>query len=65
MRAPKKLYWVEVITRGKLRYGKKGGGKYTSREAAEDQQATLDYVGIESELYETQDLVWTKVKSDR
>lgn len=63
MRAPKKLYWVELDTVGKLGFRQKGGGKFTSLSAAEDRQAQLEYSGIDSTIYETQPLVWTPVES--
>lgn len=61
MRAPKKLYWVELDTIGKLKYRQKGGGKYTSLRAAEEQQFVLLHGGIKSTIYESQDLQWTPV----
>lgn len=61
MRAPKRLYWVEVETIGKLKYRQKGGGKYSDRRAAEEQQFVLAHNGIKSTIYETQPLDWTPV----
>lgn len=53
-RAPRRLYWVDLVTVGKLKYREKGGGKYTQREAAEDQIRYLASQGIEAILYEGQ-----------
>lgn len=59
-RAPARIYWVELMTIGKLKHRQKGGGKYTSWLAAEHQQFALANQGIESELFYA-DLAWKKV----
>ena len=61
MRAPKKLYWVELDAVGKLKFRQKGGGKFTSYPAAVDRQAALALGGIASTIYETQELQWNPV----
>jgi hypothetical protein len=61
MRAPKKLYWVELETVGKLNFRQKGGGKFTDLAAAEDRQRQLRRQEIKSTIYETQELQWTPV----
>lgn len=63
-RAPKKLYWLDVVTTGKLKYREKGGGKYTEKYHAREQQRRLSYRGIESVLFETKPLEWVEVKDD-
>jgi hypothetical protein len=63
-RAPRRLYWLEVITIGKLAYNKRGGGKYTSLAAAQKQQAYLAGQRIDSVLYETEPITWKEVPND-
>lgn len=58
MRAPKRLYWVELDTIGKLGFRQKGGGKFTNLSAAEDRKRQLLCDGIKSTIYETQELDW-------
>ena len=62
-RAPKRLYWVELTTIGELKFRQKGGGKFTSLEAAENRQWHLQRQGIESEIYETV-CDWRKVEDE-
>lgn len=64
MRAPKQLFWLEVKTTGKLKLHQRGGGKFTSKRAAEDRQWFLRQDGIETELYETQPLEWKKADDE-
>lgn len=61
MRAPRKLYWVELNTVGKLSFRQKGGGKFTDLAAARDRQERLLRDGIESTVYESR-LVWRPVE---
>ncbi|MFI2563030.1 hypothetical protein [Paenarthrobacter sp. NPDC018779] len=51
-RAPKTIYWVDLVTVGKLKYRQKGGGKYTRREDAETQIRHLAAQGIDAVLFE-------------
>jgi hypothetical protein len=51
-RAPQKIYWVDLVTIGKLRFRQSGGGKFTRLEAAEDRQGYLESQGIESVIFE-------------
>jgi hypothetical protein len=63
MKAPKKLYWLELETIGKLKYREKGGGKFTSLAAAQARQdGLLKYNGIKSTIYETGELDWRPVE---
>ncbi|AXH68848.1 hypothetical protein SEA_COMRADE_160 [Streptomyces phage Comrade] len=59
---PKKLYYVLIKPGGKpLGYGKKGGGKYTSRSAAESQAEDLKKQGVNVTLWESSEIDWTEV----
>lgn len=60
MRAPKQMFWVELVTVGGLKFRQRGGGKFSSLAAAEDRQAQLAHCGIESEIY-VSELEWKKV----
>lgn len=60
MRAPTKLYWLELETVGKLRYRQSGGGKFSILKSARDRQRYLAGQGIRSTLYECVP-VWTPV----
>lgn len=63
-RAPKKLYWLDVVTTGKLRYREKGGGKYTNLKAALAQRDYLSFRGVKSVLFESKPIEWVEVKED-
>lgn len=58
-RAPKKLFWLDLNTTGKLKYRQKGGGKFTSLPAALARQDELIEQGVESTLYSSGPLTWT------
>lgn len=59
MRAPNRLYWLEIVGGKSLPYQKRGGGKFTSKAAAENRQEYLSkYHGVETKLFQTQELVW-------
>jgi hypothetical protein len=60
-RVPRVLYFLDVTTRGKLKYRQKGGGKFTQRSAAETAQGYLKMQGIESVLYESKPIEWVEV----
>lgn len=59
-RAPKKLYWVDLETIGKLNFRQKGGGKFTMLEYAQARQEYLASQGIKSTVYEGE-VVWKEV----
>jgi hypothetical protein len=56
MRAPKKMYWVDYSQGdGKpLRYGQRGGGKYSSLAEAKRRMNELQRLGNQARLFETQ-----------
>lgn len=59
---PKVLYWVEV-TNGKVGYNKRGGGKMTSKKAAEDRIKYLKERGADAVLHESHPIQWKKVSA--
>lgn len=63
-RLPERLYWLKMHNpdgRSMLRYRSRGGGKFSSLQAAKDRQGTLKREhGIESTIYTTQALEWTE-----
>jgi hypothetical protein len=62
-RAPKRLYWLDIKTIGKLKYRQKGGGKFTKVLAAQAQQNWLAGQGIESVLYESKPIEWVELEA--
>jgi hypothetical protein len=59
---PKKLYFLQLLTKGKLGYGQRGGGKFTSKAAMVERKDRLSkYQGIDSEMYEA-DITWKKIE---
>lgn len=64
-RLPERLYWLKMHNpdgRSMLRYRSRGGGKFSSLQAAKDRQAGLKKLhGIESTIYVTQALEWVEV----
>lgn len=60
-RAPKRLFWLDLDTTGKLKYRQKGGGKFTSLPAARDRQEELTAQGISSTLYTSGPIDWSPV----
>lgn len=62
-RAPKRLYWLELEpNQPRLPYGAKGGGKFTDLRAAEMRKGWLAARhGIESTIFQTQELEWEAV----
>lgn len=61
-RAPKQLFWLDIVTVGELKYREKGGGKYTSLAAATAQQQRLAARGIKTKLYQSAPIKWKRVK---
>jgi hypothetical protein len=59
MSLPKQLYYVKVLQPRPSRMFR-GGGKYTQLDAALERITWLKARGVESELYVTQPLEWTK-----
>lgn len=59
---PKVLYWIEV-TNGKVGYNKRGGGKMSSRKAAQDRMDYLRKNGAECVLHESEPIGWKKVEA--
>jgi len=64
MRAPKKIYWVEITGGPGLGYAERGGGKFTVLKYAQDRVYDLEHKGKTAEIYETQELVWTRVTDE-
>lgn len=65
MRAPKKMYWIEY-SQGDgppVRYGQRGGGKYSSMKEAKQRIAVLRKRGNQAFLFET-DCEWRMVMDD-
>lgn len=60
-RAPMKIYWVDLITIGHLRYRQNGGGKFTRKAEALGRITELSRHGIKAELFEG-DITWKKVE---
>lgn len=58
---PTKLYFLQIITKGKLRYGQRGGGKFSQKEAMDERADNLARQGIQTEKYEA-DVVWRKIE---
>lgn len=65
VRLPERLYWLKMCNpdgRNMLPYRSRGGGKFSSLQAAKDRQATLmQQHGIQSTIYTTQPLEWTEI----
>lgn len=61
-RAPKQLFWLDIVTVGELKYREKGGGKYTNARAAITQQQRLAARGIKTKLYQSEPIKWKRVK---
>jgi hypothetical protein len=61
-RKPKRLYWLEVTTIGKLKYRQRGGGKFSSRTAMLARQTYLRRDGIESVAYESKPIEWVELE---
>lgn len=62
MRAPKKLFWVEILPGGKpLAYNKTGGGKFSSLRAAQNRATSLNRRGILTKIYTTEEIKWVEV----
>lgn len=58
---PKKMYYVLVKPGGtRIKYGRKGGGKYTSEPAAKSQAEDLKKQGVNVTLWEAE-IIWTEV----
>lgn len=58
-RAPRELLWLDLDKVGGLKYGQKGGGKFTDRTAAEKRQQYLAEQGIPSTLYTSGFITWS------
>lgn len=61
MRAPKKIYWVEITGGPGLRYAERGGGKFTSLQFAKERVESLNRQGKTAEIYQSQDIEWSLV----
>lgn len=58
---PKKLYFLQLLTKGKLGYGQRGGGKFTSKPAMIARKDSLAGRGIDTEMYEA-DITWKRIE---
>lgn len=62
MRAPKQLFWVEILPGGKpLKFRQPGGGKFSSLKAAQARAESLAWGGVLTQIYETQEIKWVAV----
>lgn len=65
VRLPERLYWLKLTNpdgRSMLPYRSRGGGKFSSLQAAKYRQDTLKLKhGILSTIYTTQPLEWTEI----
>lgn len=65
MRAPKQLFWVEILPGGKpLKFRQLGGGKFSSLRAAQSRASDLNFTGVKTQIYETQEIKWFPVDID-
>jgi hypothetical protein len=80
VRAPKRIYWLEILSDENsvgLGYRQKGGGKFTDLKAAKDRQAQLlrntirknwmepsEPAPIKSKIYQSQLLEWSEINED-
>jgi len=62
---PKKLYYVLIKPGGTpLKYGQKGGGKYTDGKYAKSHAKSLQEQGVHVKLYESE-MNWTEVPLEK
>ena len=62
MRAPKKIYWVEITGGPGLGYAERGRGKFTSLQYAKERVEQLERRGKTATIYESQEIVWNPVE---
>lgn len=64
MRAPRKIYWVDVVPGGPgLRYNQRGGGKFTTLHGAQGRARDLAWRGVKTKIYESEEITWVEVIS--
>lgn len=62
MRAPKQVFWVEIVPGGfTVPYGQLGGGEFSTLAGARGRALLLAHLGVLTQIYETQEIKWVPV----
>lgn len=60
IRAPKKLYWVEILPGGEpLPYRQRGGGVFSTLAHAQGRCKKLDHRGVLTQIYVAEQIPWS------
>lgn len=64
-RAPKQLYWVEILPGSEtLPYRQPGGGVFSTLAYAQDRCVRLNRIGILTQIHVTEQIEWSPVPTE-